>query len=96
LAPQPKSGQEFSKTGPLARVFFQAVMNARMPESSPLGTDAAIVPPMRAMQENAGWLGNLTTHEIHDDGTDAEIDRGAAWLPDEPSAQAWKVFVSGG
>jgi hypothetical protein len=96
LAPQPKSGHEFSKTDPLGRVFFEAVLKARLPESSALSADTTDTPPMRAMQENAGWLGNLGTHEIHDDSTDGEIDRNAAWLPDEKTAQAWKVFVSGG
>jgi dienelactone hydrolase len=95
LAPQPGSGHEFSKTAPLACVFFEAVLKARLPDSNGLADTTGSM-PMKPMQENAGWLGNLTTHEIHDDSTDADMDRAAAWLPDQATAQAWKVFVSGG
>jgi len=96
LAPQPGSGHEFSKTGPLARVFFEAVLKARLPDPGALSPDATDGAALKPMQENPGWLGNLTTHEVHDDSTDAEMDHTAAWLPDETTAQAWKVFVSGG
>jgi hypothetical protein len=96
LAPQPRSGHEFSKTDPLARVFFEAVLQARLPDSSALSADSTDGPALKPMQENPGWLGNLTTHEVHDDSTDADMDRKAAWLPDQATAQAWKVFVSGG
>ena len=92
LAAQPNSGHEFSKTGPLARVFFEAVLKARLNDDSA----APDGPPMKSMQENPAWLGNLTTHEIHDDSNDTDLDHSAAWLPDEATAQAWKIFVSGG
>lgn len=95
LAPQPNSGHEFSKTDPLARVFFEAVLKARLPDSNGLITSTDPI-PMKPMQENPGWLGNLATHDIHDDSTDANPDRTAAWLPDESTAQAWKIFVTGG
>jgi dienelactone hydrolase len=96
LTPQPNSGHEFSKTGPLGRVFFEAVLKARLPDGNALGSDAADAPTLKPMQQTAGWLGNLTTHEIHDAAPGSEIDHSAAWLPDESTAQAWKVFVSGG
>jgi hypothetical protein len=96
LAPQPNSGHEFSKTDPLARIFFEAVLKARLPDDNGgLSDDSNDAPTMKPMQENPGWLGNLATHEIHDDSTDSDIDRTAAWLPDESTADAWKVFVSG-
>jgi dienelactone hydrolase len=96
LTPQPNSGHEFSKTDPLARVFFEAVLKARLPDPNALTSDSPDAPTMKPMQENPGWLGNVTTHEIHDDSNDADIDRTAAWLPDESTAKAWKIFVSGG
>jgi hypothetical protein len=96
LAPQPNSGHEFSKTDPLARIFFEAVLKARLPDDNGgLSDDSNDAPAMKPMQENPGWLGNLTTHEIHDDSNDTDIDRTAAWLPDESTANAWKIFVSG-
>jgi hypothetical protein len=92
LAPQPNSGHEFSKTDPVARVFFEAVLKVRLPDDS-LSSDPA---PMNPMEEGQGWLGNLTTHEVHAESSDGQADLNAAWLPDEATAQAWKVFVSGG
>jgi hypothetical protein len=96
LTPQPNSGHEFSKTEPLARVFFEAVLKARLPDRNSLASESPDAPVMKPMQENPGWLGNVKTHDIHDDANDADIDRTAAWLPDESTAQAWKIFVSGG
>jgi hypothetical protein len=92
LAPQPNSGHEFSKTDLVARTFFDAVLQHRLADD-PAPPDG---PPMKDMQENQGWIGNLTTHEIHDGSTDSDPDLHAAWLPDESTANAWKVFVSGG
>jgi hypothetical protein len=72
------------------------VLKARLPDDNGgLSDDSNDAPTMKPMQENPGWLGNLATHEIHDDSTDSDIDRTAAWLPDESTADAWKVFVSG-
>jgi hypothetical protein len=91
LAPQPNSGHEFSKTAALARVFFEGVLKYRLPDDSLSSGDA---PSMNPMQENQGWLGDLTTHDIHDGSTDSEPNRNDAWLPDQSSAIAWKAFVS--
>ena len=91
LAPQPNSGHEFSKTAAIAQVFFDSVLKFRLPDESLADGDA---PAMKPMQENQGWLGDLTSYEIHDGSTDTEPDRAAAWLPDQNSANAWKKFVS--
>jgi len=93
LAPQPNSGHEFSKTAAVARIFFDAVLKKRLPDdASASGNESQMNP----MEENQGWMGDLTTHEIHDGSTDTQFSRDAAWLPDESSANAWKQFVSGG
>jgi len=91
LAPQPNSGHEFSKTAATAQVFFQGVLKNRLPDDSLSSDDA---PPMKPMQENQGWLGDLKTHEIHDGSTDSEPNLNDAWFPDQNSAIAWKAFVS--
>lgn len=94
LTPQPNSGHEFSKTAPVARVFFEAVLKVRLPgDSSSLDSSS---PTMTDMQENQGWIGDLTSHDIHAGASDSDADRSAAWLPDETSANAWKAFVSNG
>jgi hypothetical protein len=93
LAPQPNSGHEFSKTAPVARIFFDAVLRSRLPEISPASGEP---PRMNMMQESQGWIGDLNTHEIHDGSTDGKPNYKASWLPDESSAKAWKAFVSGG
>ncbi len=92
LAPQPNSGHEFSKTAAVARVFFEAVLKNRLPDDSTTSGDE---PQMKPMQEGQGWLGDLTTHEVHADSTDDQASVNAAWLPDEDSANTWKDFVSG-
>jgi dienelactone hydrolase len=89
LAPQPESGHEFSRTPVLARIFFQAVLDARLPVSS----DPSAIKPML---ENQGWLGDLTTHEIRPAASDSLPDRKAAWSPDQHFAEAWKDFVVSG
>jgi pimeloyl-ACP methyl ester carboxylesterase len=91
LAPQPNSGHEFSKTAAVARVFFEGVLKNRLPDDNSLSTDDTA--PMKSIQESQGWLGDLTTHEIHDASTDTEINHNAAWFPDQASAIAWKAFV---
>jgi hypothetical protein len=91
LTPQQNSGHEFSKTAAPARVFFEAVLKARLPDDSGLSGDT---PLMKPMDESQGWTGDLVTHEIHAVSTGAEPDHHAAWLPDQSSAEAWKAFVS--
>ncbi len=91
LTPQQNSGHEFSKTPALGRIFFEAVLKARLPDDNGSSDEA---PAMKPMEEDKGWLGDLTTHEVHDASTDAQPDRKASWLPDASSAQAWKAFVS--
>jgi hypothetical protein len=91
LAPQPNSGHEFSKTAAVARPFFDAVLKNRLPDDGLSSDDA---PLMNPMQENQGWVGDLTTHEIHDASTDSEPNLNDAWFPDENSAAVWKAFVS--
>jgi uncharacterized protein (TIGR03435 family) len=87
LAPQPESGHEFSRTPDLSRIFFQSVLNARMS-----GDSIAI----RAMEERVGWIGDLSTHEIHPTYPDSLPNLRAAWLPDQTFADAWKEFVVSG
>jgi hypothetical protein len=96
LAPQPNSGHEFSKTAPVARVFFDAVLKNRLPDESLASDDNASdsTALMKPMQETQGWLGDLATHEIHDGSTDSEPNRNDAWLPDQAAATAWENFVS--
>ncbi len=91
LAPQPNSGHEFSKTAPIAQVFFTGVLNHRLPDDALGAPDG---PAMTAMQESQGWLGDPTTHEIHDGATDSEPNRNDSWFPDQASASAWKTFVA--
>jgi hypothetical protein len=91
LAPQPNSGHEFSKTPPVARVFFEGVLKNCLPDESLSSDDNALMKPM---QENQGWLGDLATHQIHDGSSDIEPNRAQAWLPDQASAAAWKAFVA--
>ncbi len=91
LAPQPNSGHEFSKTAAVARPFFEAVLKNRLPDDAVAAGDA---PAMKPMQENQGWLGDLTTHEIRDDSSESDANHTQAWLPDQSSATAWKAFVS--
>jgi pimeloyl-ACP methyl ester carboxylesterase len=91
LAPQPNSGHEFSRTAPVAQIFFNGVLKNRLPDESQVSDGS---PTMQPMQENQGWLGDLTTCEIHDGSNDASPDRTASWFPDHDSADAWKAFVS--
>jgi hypothetical protein len=49
---------------------------------------------MKPMQENQGWLGDLTTFDLHDASTDSGPNHNAAWFPDQNSATVWKAFVS--
>jgi hypothetical protein len=88
LAPQPHSGHEFSRTAALAQVFFDAVLQVRLPNP------AAGAAAMQPMHEAQGWLGDLTTHTIHSASSDPQPGQDAAWLPDEASAVAWKAFVT--
>jgi pimeloyl-ACP methyl ester carboxylesterase len=92
LAPQQRSGHEFSKTAAPSRVFFESVLKRRLPDDSLASGDDP--PPMKSIDEAQGWLGDLTTHDIRDASTDSNPDRKAAWLPDEDTAKAWKAFVS--
>ena len=57
LAPQPHSGHKFSKTAAIAQVFFDAVLQFRLP--NPAASTA-----MQPIAETKGWLGDLTTYEV--------------------------------
>lgn len=92
LAPQQHSGHEFSKTAAPSRVFFESVLKLRLPDDTLASGDDP--PAMKSLDESHGWLGDLTSHEIHDASADENPDRKAAWLPDQDAAKAWKAFVS--
>jgi dienelactone hydrolase len=92
LAPQPESAHEFSLTPGVARIFFQAVLDVRLP-AAPIPTNPSAMQPML---ERQGWIGDLTTHEIHPASQDALPNLQASWLPNETFAAAWKEFVVSG
>ena len=81
-----------SKTAPVAQAFFDGVLKNRLPDEGGLDSDG--VAPMKSMEENKGWLGDLTTFEIHDGSSDSEPNHKASWFPDQNSATVWKAFVS--
>jgi hypothetical protein len=91
LAPQPNSGHEFSRTAAVAQVFFEGVLKNRLPDETLADSEG---PAMKPMDEGHGWLGDLTSHEVHDGSTDTEPNRADSWFPDQDSANAWKKFVS--
>jgi dienelactone hydrolase len=91
LAPQANSGRDFSQTAAFAHAFFEPMLKSRLPDVK-VASDSP--PQLNAMEENKGWLGDLTTHEIHAESADKEPNLSAAWLPDQSFAQAWKDFVS--
>jgi hypothetical protein len=89
LTPQPNSGHEFSRTGAMARTFFDSVLQMRLPNDATV-TDAS---QMKPVADGQGWTGDLATHAIAANPADADSDRKAAWLPDQVTAAAWKNFV---
>jgi uncharacterized protein (TIGR03435 family) len=89
LAPQPNSAHEFSKTPAIARTFFRAVLDSRLPNP----TTAVDGARMKPMNESQGWIGDLTTHEIRPAASDVPA-MDSAWLPNQAIATAWRAFVS--
>lgn len=66
----------------VAQEFFRAVAAARLPENS--------LASVEDLEEADGWLGDLETLEIAEEGEFAGAARKAAWLPSEAVAKAWK------
>lgn len=83
LAVEPNSGHEMGRTKELGIVFLESLLKTM--DRGP-GT---------------GWIGDLTTHDIRTaSGDPASTPAGSrprldAWLPDERSARAWRMFVEG-
>jgi hypothetical protein len=48
---------------------------------------------LRVVTDGAAWLGNIQTGDISPSASYSGPEREATWLPDEPSAQGWRVAV---
>ncbi len=77
LAVEPGAGHEVGRTKELGIAFLRPILISRQ-NNTPLA---------------APWRGDLTTHEVS--VADGATPAGAitAWLPDKPSADAWRAFV---
>ena len=48
---------------------------------------------IRSVDESSGWLGNPETGAIDAYGAFTDVKRRASWLPDEATAQGWRVVT---
>lgn len=85
LAVEPKAGHGVGRTPELARAFFAAVLPLRQPTPN--------AQALTALREEDGWVGKLKSCEIRK-GKMRE-DEWSTWLPSEPVAHAWLIFVKG-
>lgn len=68
----------------VALPWVSAVIQLRMPPGQL---------QLRSVDESSGWLGNPETGSIDAYGAFADVKREASWLPDETSAQGWRVVT---
>jgi len=92
LAVTPNEGHVLGDSWDMALVFFDAVLQQRLPASAPTDGPVELLPldPTRA------WLGNNDTFDIAAAADYAGEKLQAAWLPDETTATTWQTFVTTG
>lgn len=73
-----------AKTQQLVLSWFRTLLDLRLP-ATPGG-------PLRALREEDGWLGDLTTRNVSAWSTYVGDRRAASWLPTQPSAEAWRTL----
>jgi pimeloyl-ACP methyl ester carboxylesterase len=73
----------FQKAHPVLFPWIAAVIRQRTSDG----------PTMRVITQDSGLLGNNETGEYAAAGAFAGSKVGASWLPDEPTARAWRAFL---
>lgn len=77
------------KAWQMALPFFDAVITQRLPAPPPPGD----VVTLAAMDASKAWLGNNDSIIAAPIGDYPDNKATASWLPDEPTAKLWEVYV---
>ena len=73
---------DLKKANAVVIPWIAAVLRLRLPPSG--GS-------LRGVTDGAAWLGNIQTSDIAPSASYSGAEREATWLPDEQSAQGWRV-----
>ncbi len=92
LAVTPNEGHVLGDSWNMALVFFDSVLQQRLPASAPTTGPVELLP----MDTTQAWLGNTTSFDIAAAANYAGDKLQASWLPDETTANTWQTFVTTG
>jgi hypothetical protein len=90
LAVTPNEGHVLGDSWGMALVFFDSVLQQRLPASAPTNGPVELLP----MDTTQAWLGNNTSFNIATAANYAGDKLQASWLPDETTAKTWQTFVT--
>ncbi len=93
LAVHPGSEHENGNSRLLAIRFFDACLAQRLPPATPGATKP--IAPLPVSRERS-WLADVSRHKLARESEFAGDASGLAWLPDTPTAVAWKEFCERG
>lgn len=92
LAITPNEGHTLGKAWDMALIFFDSIVQQRLPESVPEDGPVQLLP----INETQVWLGDNTTSDIAPESSYSGDKSQASLLPDETTAQKWQQFVTTG
>lgn len=90
LTEEPSAGHIVGQSRALALVFFDEVLAARLPQSQ----ESQSTEPLKAMDERAGFLGDLSTKAVQPVESAPAPNVPTAWLPSKRVALAWHAVVT--
>ena len=91
LAVEPGVSHAVAGSKEMAAQFFDAVIPLRLPAA----TEPDLAPKLRALDRDAGFIGDPKTRELHPAAEAPPTTYPTSWLPTEALAKAWRELVGG-
>ena len=92
LAVEPGVSHAVAGSKDLAVQFFDELIPMRLSTEAPAGS----VSTLRALQRDAGFIGDPKSRELHAAADAPRTTYATSWLPTETLARAWRELVGGG
>ena len=89
LVVEPGVGHEVARSRELAAIFYEELIDLRLPESSEGSA------PLLTLEDEDGFVGDPKTNRARPAAGAPQTTYPTAWLPTERLARAWEAVVSG-
>jgi len=91
VAVEPGVGHEVARSKEMAAMFFEDLIDLRLPDEPPVGA----APVLDPLDPDQGWVADPKTRAVVRAADAPETRYPTAWLPTERLANAWTSVVSG-